>query len=120
MKTPHPYEAFIAEWVKDTSRLIQHCRVNGNEWSAPYMIDWNRAYNEFRHDGLKFRFAPEKKKVVSSLSDEEISFASKRNYVMCGDLKAIANAAAQREQEDIIEWLKIEGWLGLSQALENK
>ena len=94
MKHPHPHHDMIVEWAKDPSRRVELEDSEGVWCYAAVPLEWD--------PNFEYRFADTvKKEVVSSLTDEEI-----RASYRPGTIRTIADAAAKREREDIIKWLK--------------
>ena len=96
-KTPHPHAAMIAEWIQDTSRVVEFFGVFG-EWIVP-------AGDPSWAPNIKYRFADAVKPViVSSLSDAELrKLQSEHPEDSCAidNIRNIANAAAARAIEEL-------------------
>lgn len=94
-KTKHPHAEMIAEAVMDTRRKIE-CSVNGAFFRASNILEMAHA-----DDSRYFRFADTVSPVVvSSLSDDELCDVC-QGLGAGNPRRAIADAAAQREREDI-------------------
>ena len=92
---PHVYAEMITEWAKDTRRIVQYSH-NNIVWRYCEDNDpsWNLRYY--------YRFADTVKKVVISLSDDEIYTAiSKIKSQNMSIGRTIADLAATRERENI-------------------
>ena len=90
--TPHPHAEMIAEWIKDTSRIVERFDKDRDVWVDLYP-GWGP--NE------QYRFADTKPKIVSSLTEEEIKEVFYDIGSFLPALRAVANAAAQRAIEDL-------------------
>jgi len=98
-ETPHPHAEFLAEAARDINRKIL-AHVPGNIWiqvSLSFVASANYLW--------EFKFADTVNKTVSSLTDDELfsiadTHASHNEDVNYSVLRAIANAAAQRANED--------------------
>ncbi len=101
--TPHPHAALIAEAVLDLRRTILKKNTDGGNW---YRVPLETVVLD---EGGNFEFslsdtAPQKHKIVSSLSDDElrrINYEVERTAQEAR--RAIVNAAAQRAIEDFVE-----------------
>ena len=85
-KKPHKHAAMIAEWIKDTSRVVEY-QYSDTEWIKAEPPIWREA--------AEYRFADEaKQECVSPLSDHELATINKGS-IKTGEeyRRTIANAA---------------------------
>ena len=96
--TPHPHAAMIAEWVKDTSRVVQYQNRDG-VWHThgQNVPSWRPEVN--------YRFADTVKLViVSSFTDEELIDIQGRHPAASShinNIRNLANIVAARAIKDL-------------------
>lgn len=94
---PHPHAALIAEWIKDMNRKVEvNNPDDGLGWMASNCPAW---FPDFL-----YRFAdtaPQKHRIVSSLTDDELFLLRDIYGDEIDNYRAIANAAAQRAIGDL-------------------
>lgn len=93
IKTQHPHAEMIAEWIKDTSRVVEQFDEGSEIWE----LDRNPAW----YPETSYRFAGTvKPKIVSSLRDDVLEEIFGIGTIT-GGVRRVANAAAQRAIEEL-------------------
>lgn len=104
MSKEHPHAAFIAEALLDLDRDIVFYNFTSKKWEDFPLQNVIHDYEDEFHCRFKDT-APEKHKIVSSLTDDEIAdvwVQGMRNvWDTLAGRRALVNAAAQRAVEDL-------------------
>ncbi len=91
--TPHLHAEMIAEWIRDTSRIVECSRDGVTYWEKTDDPNWSPK--------IFYRFADTvKPSITSSLTDGEL-FELCKSPPVANVQRAIANAAAARAIEEL-------------------